>query len=168
MFIFVQHALFNSMSKDRDIEDLLKNIQEGLKKYTIKELNAAIVEFFNRKDDKTQEIFYVLEIVSAEYNTNIRTLKKKNVRGEISDAKQLAYCLLHFNLGLSTRHISEKVFQSNWHSPVHKGILRLKDANPALKPDRDFIEKYNILSQKLIDNFALQNKLANNEHESLQ
>jgi chromosomal replication initiation ATPase DnaA len=158
----------NSMSKERDIEDLLKNIQEGLKKYTIKELNAAIVEFFNRKDDKTQEIYFVLEIVSIEYNTNIRTLKKKNVRGEISDAKQLAYCLLHFNLGLSTRYISEKVFQSNWHSPVHKAILRLKDANPSLKPDRDFIERYNILSQKLIDNFALQNKIGNNEHESLQ
>lgn len=168
MFIFVQHALFNRMNKDKDIEDLLKNIQEGLKKYTIKELNAAIVEFFNRKDDKTQEIYYVLEIVSAEYNTNIRILKKKNVRGEISDAKQLAYCLLHFNLGLSTRYISEKVFQSNWHSPVHKAVLRLKEANPALKPDRQFIEMYNKLSQKLIDNFAIQNKVENNEHESLQ
>ena len=168
MFIFVHDALYKSMSKEKDIEELLKNIQEGLKKYTIKELNAAIVDFFNRKDDKTQEIYYVLEIVANEYNTNIRTLKKKNVRGEISDAKQLAYCLLHFNLGLSTRYISEKVFQSNWHSVVHKAILRFKAANPNLKPDRDFIQKYNELSQKLINNFATQNKVLTNEHEDIQ
>lgn len=172
MFIFVHDALYKNMSKDKDIEDLLKNIQEGLKKYTIKELNAAIVEFFNRKDDKTQEIYYVLEIVSLQFKTNIRTLKKKNVRGEISEAKQLAYCLLHFNLGLSTRYISEKVFQSNWHSPVHKAILRLKEANPALKPDREFLEMYNVLSQKIIDDFTsknkvLMNKVQINEHENI-
>ena len=87
------------MSKERDIEELLKNIQEGLKKYTIKELNAAIVEFFNRKDDKTQEVNYILEIVSNEYQITPRVLKKKGARGYLSDAKQLAYCLLHFNLG---------------------------------------------------------------------
>ena len=167
MFIFVHGALYKSMSKEKDIEELLKNIQEGLKKYTIKELNSAIVEFFNRKDDKTQEIYYVLEIVAQDYNTNIRTLKKKNVRGEISDAKQLAYCLLHFNLGLSTRYISEKVFQSNWHSVVHKAILRYKTANINLKPDRDFINKYNQLSQKFINNFATQTTILENEHENL-
>ena len=32
------------MSKERDIEDLLKNIQQGLKKYTIKELNEALAK----------------------------------------------------------------------------------------------------------------------------
>ena len=145
------------MSKERDIEELLKNIQEGLKKYTIKELNAAIVEFFNRKDDKTQEVHYILEIVSNEYQITPRVLKKKGARGDLSDAKQLAYCLLHFNLGLSTRYISEKVFQSNWHSPVHKAILRYKTANPNLKPDREFIDKYNELSQKFIENFTTRN-----------
>lgn len=151
------------MSKEKDIEELLKNIQEGLKNYTLKELNEAIVSFFNKKDDKTQEIYFILEIVSKEFNTNIRTLKKKNVRGDISEAKQLAYCLLHFNLGLSTRYIADKVF-NNWHSVVHQAIVRHKTADVTLKPDREFIERYTLLNQKFIENFANENKNIEYEH----
>jgi chromosomal replication initiation ATPase DnaA len=151
------------MSKEKDIEELLKNIQEGLKNYTVRELNEAIVSFLNKKDDKTQEIYYILEIVSKEFNTNIRTLKKKNVRGDISEAKQLAYCLLHFNLGLSTRYIADKVF-SNWHSVVHQAIVRHKNADMNLKPDRLFIEKYELLNQQFIENFANENKNIEYEH----
>jgi chromosomal replication initiation ATPase DnaA len=148
------------MNKEKDVELLLKNIQEGLNKYTIKELNEAIVNFLNKKDDKSQEIMFVLDIVSKEFQINIRTLKKKNVRGINSEAKQIAYCLLHFNLGLSTRYISERVF-SNWHSVVHKAILRFKNANPNLKPDRDFIEKYELLSQRFFETFTKEkNELA--------
>jgi chromosomal replication initiation ATPase DnaA len=146
------------MRKEKDIEDLLKSISEGLKKYTVKELNDAIVSFFNQKDDKTKEVYFLLEIVSKEYNVNIRTLKKKNVRGDLSDAKQLAYCLLHFNLGLPTRYISEKIFQSKSHTVVHKAILRFKNANLNLKPDKEFIDKYNKLSQEFINDFTNQQK----------
>lgn len=152
------YNIYFNMSKDKDLEDLLKNIQEGLKKFTIKELNDAIVEFFNKKDDKTQEIYYILEIVSEEFKTNVRQLKKKNVRGDLSDAKQVCYCLLHFKLGLSTRYISEKVFYSNWHSVVHKAICRYKNANISLKPDREFVDIYNKLSEKFINNFTQKNK----------
>jgi chromosomal replication initiation ATPase DnaA len=164
---FCTTCIFINMNKDRDLEDLLKNIQEGLKKFTIKELNDAIVEFFNKKDDKTKEIYYILEIVSEEFKTNVRHLKKKNVRGDLSDAKQISYCLLHFKLGLSTRYISEKVFSSNWHSVVHKAILRFKNANLSLKPDREFVEIYNKLSEKFIDNFTQKNKTLEYGNQSI-
>jgi len=147
------------MNEGKDLEELLKSISEGLKKYTVKELNDAIVSFFNKKDDKTKEIYYLLEIVSKEYETNISTLKKKNLRGDLSDAKQIAYCLLHFNLGLPTRYISEKIFKSKSHTVVHKAIIRFKNANVNLKPDKIFIEKYDKLSKEFIDTFAKQKKL---------
>lgn len=154
------------MSHDKDIEGLLKNIQEGLKKYTIKELNQAIVEFLNKKDDKTQEINYILEIVSQEFNISIRLLKQKNGRGDISEAKQVAYCLLHFNLGLSSRYIAERVFITQWHSVVHKAIVRFKSINLSLKPDREFMEKYEALNKKFIENFTSKNQPIN-EHQSI-
>ena len=98
------------MPDKKDIEQLLKNIQEGLKKFTVKELNDAIISFLNKKDDKSLEIDYVLQIVSEEFNTSVRILKKQNIRGILQEAKQISYCILHFNLGLSTRYIADKVF----------------------------------------------------------
>jgi chromosomal replication initiation ATPase DnaA len=141
------------MPDKKDIEQLLKNIQEGLKKFTVKELNDAIISFLNKKDDKSLEIDYVLQIVSEEFNTSVRILKKQNIRGILQEAKQISYCILHFNLGLSTRYIADKVF-GNWHTSVHTGIKRYKNLNPAIKQDREFQAKYELLSTKFIENFT--------------
>jgi chromosomal replication initiation ATPase DnaA len=146
------------MPDKKDIEQLLKNIQEGLKKFTVKELNDAIISFLNKKDDKSLEIDYVLQIVSEEFNTSVRILKKQNIRGILQEAKQISYCILHFNLGLSTRYIADKVF-GNWHTSVHTGIKRYKNLNPAIKQDREFQAKYELLSTKFIENFTNKEKL---------
>jgi len=146
------------MQDKKDIEQLLKNIQEGLKKYSVKELNDAIISFLNKKDDKSQEIDYVLSIVCEEFKTNLRTLKKNNIRGILQEGKQIAYCILHFNLGLSTRYISEKIFM-NWHTSVHAGIRRYKNCNPLLKQDKEFLDRYDLLSKKFIDNFTKEKSI---------
>jgi len=141
------------MSDKHEIENLLKNIQEGLKNYSVKELNEAIISFLNKKDDKTEEIDHVFSIVCEEYQTSPRVLKKNNVRGILHEAKQVIYCILHFNLGLSTRFIAERVF-GNWHNSVHTGIKKYKEANPDIKGDRIFLEKYQLLSGKFIQTFT--------------
>jgi chromosomal replication initiation ATPase DnaA len=152
------------MGEQKEIETLLKNIQEGLKKFTLKELNEAIVDFFNRKDDKSKEINIILDLVCADFDTSLRILKKKNVRGDISEGKQLAYCLLHYNLGLSTRYIAEKVFIGHWHSVVYKANLRLKNAQPNIKSDREFLERYQKLNEQFIDKLTESNKKLEYEH----
>ncbi len=68
------------MGEQKEIETLLRNIQEGLKKFTLKELNEAIVDFFNRKDDKSKEIHMILDLVCADFDTSLRILTKKNVQ----------------------------------------------------------------------------------------
>jgi hypothetical protein len=149
------------MADKKEIELLLKNIQEGLKKYSVKELNDAIISFLNSKEDKYEEIGYVFQIVCEEYETNIRTLKKNNVRGVLQEAKQIIYCILHHNLGLSTRFIADRIF-SNWHTSVHSGITRLKNCDENLKQDRMFLEKYRLLSTKFIEKFTKEK--IENEH----
>lgn len=140
------------MPEKKDIEQLLKNIQEGLKKYTVKELNDAIISFLNKKDDKSKEIDYVLSLVCEEFNTNLRTLTG-NVRGILQEGKQIAYCVLHFNLGLSTRYIADKIF-NNWHTSVHIGIKRFKNCNMQIKQDREFMERYELITKKFFENFT--------------
>jgi hypothetical protein len=144
------------MNDTKDVELLLKNIQEGLKNYSVKELNEAIISFLNKKDDKSEEIEYVFSIVCEEYNTNKRAIKKNGVRGIVHEAKQIIYCILHFNLGLSTRYIADRVF-FNWHGSVYGGIRRLKGCDVNIKQDRLFLEKYNLLSSRFIETFTKEN-----------
>jgi len=148
------------MSDTKDIETLLKNIQEGLRNYSVKELNDAIISFLNKKDDKSAEIDYVFQIVSKEYNTSPRHLKKQNIRGVLNEAKQIIYCILHFNLGLSIRYISEKVFNHKFHRSVQIGIQKYKMCNPHIKQDRIFADKYELLSSKFIKNFTTKENIA--------
>lgn len=141
------------MSDNKEIEALLKHIQEGLKKYTVQELNTAIVSFLNSKHDKTQEIDFVLKIVCEEFQISKKTLKSKNARGILQEAKQIAYCLLHFNIGLSIRYISNRIF-FNGHTSVFVGVQKYKNADHEHKADRGFIETYNKLQTKLIENLT--------------
>ena len=136
-----------------ELEALLKNIQDGLKNFSIKELNEGIFSFLHKNSDKTIIINYVLEIVCVEFDISRATLKSKHARGEIIEAKQLAYCLLKKNLGLSYRKIANTVFFNNPNS-VFIGVNKLNKADLNHKVDKNFIEKYNKLEQKLLLKFA--------------
>ena len=151
------------MSKPKtDLENLLSNIQKGLKEFSIKELNEAIILFLNKKSDKSIEINYILEIVASEYNISVKKLKAKHSRGLDQEAKQIAYCLLHLDLDLSTRYISRRIFMNN-HNSLAIGIRKLKQADKNHKIDLMFIKKYELLKSKFINNFSNLNKLNCNE-----
>ena len=137
------------MSNSKEVESLLKNIQKGLRLYSVQDLNQAIVKFLNTKNDKSVDINKVMIMVCKEYNITKTSLHSKNARGNLQEAKQICYCLLHFNLGLSIRHISEKIF-FNWPTSVSIGIKKLKTADVKHKQDKKFIERYEKLQNQLI------------------
>ena len=89
------------MSEKTEVEELIKNIHQGLKKVGLKELNSGILRLLSGKNDKSVEIDYVLQLVCKEYSLSIHSLKTKYPKGIVQDAKQVAYCLLHFNLNLN-------------------------------------------------------------------
>ena len=142
------------MSSKKEVESLLKNIQRGLKLYSVQDLNRAIVTFLNKKNDKTADIDKVMGIVCKEYSITKESLKSKNARGNLQEAKQICYCLLHFNLGLSIRHISEKIF-FNWPTSVSIGVKKYKNADVKHKQDKKFIEKYEKLQKQLITELCI-------------
>lgn len=142
-----------------ELELLLKNIQTGLKKFSIQELNEAIITFLNKKNDKSAEINHIMNIVCEEYKISKEGLKSKKARGTLQEAKQITYCLLHFNYGFSLRYISTNIFQNN-HNSVAIGVRKLKNADPNHIIDKKFIEKYNKLQSKLINSFTV-NKTIN-------
>ena len=124
-------------------------MQDGLKNHSVKELNDALVVVINNKYDKKADIDKVLLLVSKTYEIGVRTLLSSKGRGRIQEAKQIAYCLLHINLGLSIRYIAARIF-FNWPSSVMIGIKRYKFANPKVKHDAQFLETYENLQDQLM------------------
>lgn len=138
------------MPETKDLEQLLNNIQKGLKKYSVKELNEAIVTIINKKHNKTREIDFIFEKVSSKFDVPIAILKAKGGTGKVQDAKQICYCLLHFDLGLSIRYIAEQIF-FNWPTSVWVGTKRLKGIDLNVKTEIEFHDAYQNLQLKLIN-----------------
>lgn len=134
------------------LQNLLRNIQQALKNFTIKELNDSIKKFLNDKQPKTAEIDFIFEIVCIEFKTTKSKLMQPHIRGQLNEAKQIIYCLLHFELGLPTRHISSKIFDC-WHNSVFSGIKKFRGLNEKIKQDKEFLEKYNHLLMQFKQNF---------------
>ena len=146
------------MSDNQEIGTLLKNIQEGLKKYSVNELNDAIVRALTNKHHNTEEIEYVISIVCNMFNISEHSLINDNKRGILQEAKQITYCLLYFDVRLSIRYIANSIFLTDWHTSVQKGIKRFKQSDVQIKQDKEFIEKYEKLRSKLILFVKDQNK----------
>lgn len=138
------------MNDNKEIVTLLKNIQEGLKHYTPEELNDALVKVLSEKHDKAPEIDFILSSVASKYDISRRTLLKSSARGEIQQARTLAYCLLHINLGLSIRHIAQKIFVKKYHNSVAVAIKYYRNCDQKIPSERDFLQKYEALKIDLI------------------
>ena len=55
------------MQENEELELLLKNIQQGLKKYSVKELNQALNVALRNSSDNKYEIDCVLNIVTKHF-----------------------------------------------------------------------------------------------------
>jgi len=157
------------MSEDnKDLARLLKSIQEGLQKYSVQELNKAIVAILKKGGTEQNgfNIDYALQIVCDEYGISRYTLLHTNGRGDIQDAKRIAYCLLHINLGLTIRYIASNIFKC-YPNSIASGIKKLKCADVNIKHEKAFLERYHQLRKKLIENITQQQQLQHTEHENI-
>jgi chromosomal replication initiation ATPase DnaA len=135
------------MNDNIEIELLLTNIQKSLKVYSVKELNNAFKEIISNKNYNTEDVSKVLNLVCEHFKITLSQLMSKDNRGKIIDAKQVAYCLLHFNLSLSVKQISKHIFK-NWRNSVYRGINRYKNINRSIKEDDIFYNDYATIQTK--------------------
>lgn len=152
------------MDDKRELERLLKNIQIGLEKYSIRELNEALVGVLGKNHEKRPEIDFVITSVAEHYNITVRMLKKAQTRGIEQEAKQVCYCLLNMDLRLPVRYISSRIF-FNWPNSVRTGIKRLKSVNLAIKQDDSFFNSYITIQKKLNKYLTQKLKIESNGSE---
>jgi hypothetical protein len=138
------------MPDNTEIDELLNNMRKALKHYSVKELNEAIIfALSEKKEDISEPVKFVLKIVAKHYGISEKILKNSVSRGRIVEAKNISYCLLHYDLGLPTGYIANRIF-FNWKNSVHLGTKKLKSLNLSIKADKDFYDTYQQMQTKLL------------------
>jgi len=137
------------MSNDKQqLSELLKNIQKGLEEFDLEELNNSLETLLKSKVDETGKIELIINLVCKEYKINKNVLINSTERGEIQDARRMVICLLFFNTSISIRKLAKFVFNRNYHLFIQKAIKRHRNLNLKVKPDREYIEKYDKLEKQ--------------------
>ena len=139
-----------TLADNKQLENLLHNIQKGLKIFSVKELNESIVLVLNQRMSKNQQVEKILSIVCEEYKISRNILIHAAVRSDVQEARKMAYCLLHLELGLPIRHIAERIF-FKWHNSIHVAVKYYKEINVKIKSEKEFKEKYDKLKNKLTE-----------------
>jgi chromosomal replication initiation ATPase DnaA len=133
------------MTEKKELEVFFRNMQQGLKRFTLKELNESLHTLVNNKEDKQKDkqkqIILVLDAVCKDYGITKDYLIKGKAKGDLQQARNIAYCILHLDLGLSIRYIAKNVFYLEWHNSVGVAIKYHKELNTDIAPDKKFKEK---------------------------
>jgi chromosomal replication initiation ATPase DnaA len=131
------------------LQRFLKSLQEALSVQSLNSLINTLEETVgNRKYDK-DEIDLIIQIVCLHYNVSSKALKNTKQKGIVLEARHQCYCLMHFELKLPLRYISNKVFK-NSHQTVYNGIKRFRGLNTKLKLDKEFIDNHIAIKEKYI------------------
>ena len=130
--------------KNKDLADLISNFQNALKVYTPKQLNDAVLLVLNEKHGPPKQVNYVIKAVSSVYKLPENVILSRNTRGVVQEARMVAYAVLHFDLQMSFRHISLKVFKRLSHGGVTRTCSQFKDLKPdKFTLDKAIIDRYN-------------------------
>jgi hypothetical protein len=118
------------------------------------------------KQNKKEETAFVLKCVAEKYNISIRNLIHGSAKRRLKDAKDIAYCLLHLEIGLSQRHIAQRIF-FNFPTSIGNGVKRYKLVELNTSTDREFAntqserefrKSYNAIKEKLVQFISDKNK----------
>jgi chromosomal replication initiation ATPase DnaA len=145
------------MNEHKDVEFLLKNIQEGIRLYGVKELNSAISKTLYNKTDKGADIEFILNMVCVDFNLTRHNLIKSKKHGYVQKARKLIFCLLYFDVGLSLRQIGN-IFDKYVRS-VAIAIENYKKLNLKLKQDKEFFDLYSTYQQGFLEFVKEKNKI---------
>jgi len=140
-----------------ELEGLLKNIQDALKKYSIKELNDALLDLLNKNEPKKELVDATIKSVCKVFEISQRILINSRSRGKIQDARMVAYAIMHNDLNLPMRFIAVNVFKRRSHGSVVQSLQTFKELNPEkISYHKELLEKHNKAKELTLNNLILR------------
>ncbi|HRH53144.1 MAG TPA: hypothetical protein PLN38_07460 [Chitinophagales bacterium] len=143
----------SAIADNKEIEIFFRNIQQGLSKYSLQEINESLEAIINNDEhfvvNSKKRINTVLDVVCDDFKITKHMLLHGRGKGVVQEARVVAFCVLHNDFNLSMRYIALSVFKMNWHTSVSKAIQYYKSLNMQCKPDRLFNEKLVSIKDKI-------------------
>lgn len=137
-------------SEPTPLQKMIASIESGLKDHSADELAEAIENYLSKKQLKNDEVNFLLNLISKDYNIPTRQLKGGRLRGEHAVAKRQFICILHFKLQLSQRHIAKKILD-NTHKVVGEVCRYFLKLDMKFIQDKEFKDKYELYCLKLTE-----------------
>lgn len=133
----------NEAINSKDLLNLISNLQDALKVYSLRELNDAILSALDQKTDNKSEVDFVIKAVSSVYKLTPRLILSKTTRGVVQEARMVTYAILHFDMQMSFRYISARVFKRLNHGSVTQACNQFKQLKPEkFILDQQVMERY--------------------------
>jgi chromosomal replication initiation ATPase DnaA len=149
----------------KDLQSLIGNFQEALKVYSLKELNDAILSALDQKADNKKEVDFVIQAVSSVYKLTPRLILSKTTRGIVQEARMVTYATLHFDLQMSFRYISARIFKRLNHGSVTQACNQFKQLKPdKFTLDKQTMDRYKEVQKIVYDHIINRKKPTTNEN----
>lgn len=145
------------IDENKDVEQLLKNISDGLSVLSLQELNSAIemIVIKKRQSEKPKDLDRLFDVVCNEYKISKKALFEKYSRGNVYQAKITMFTIMNKTLGISKRTIS-KIFQT-FPNSVNVGIKYFVNLNPErFVSDKDFLTRYQRCLTKFLEKIKIE------------
>jgi chromosomal replication initiation ATPase DnaA len=126
---------------DLEIKRLLRNINSGVNKLSLKKFNSVIAKAIARHSNKSEtDIDEVVKIVCKYFSISSEMLTTKS-RGQIYQAKMICFKILNHTLGISAQRIG-KYFKRYPNSITH-ALKSFEALDPKRRQrDKKIIEDY--------------------------
>jgi chromosomal replication initiation ATPase DnaA len=133
----------------QEVSRLLNNIQKGINAIGISRLNTALCTILLQEDGKDKAITLVIATVCDDFNVAPATIKNKYASAEAMRAREMCFCILHYEFNIPTRAISRAVMGNENHTTVFQIIKRYRTINENIKDDREFKNRYDKIFSKI-------------------
>tara|TARA_R110002020_G_scaffold44348_5_gene127998 strand:- start:91 stop:549 length:459 start_codon:yes stop_codon:yes gene_type:complete len=129
---------------ETEVISLVKELAKTIKKVGIKKVYKVLNEINDESKYDTlhhQLITYTIDITCQEFQVSKIDIKKKNIRGNIIEARAMCFIVLKKHLDVKHEDIA-KIFGRANHTLVSNALNSFKQLNSMVKKDRIFLERF--------------------------
>jgi chromosomal replication initiation ATPase DnaA len=136
---------------ESEVISLVKELAKTIKKVGVRKVYKVLNDINDETKSNSihhQIIIYTINQTCKEFQVSKSEIKKKNIRGNIIEARAMCFIILKKHLDLKHEDIAKLFGRSN-HTLVSNALNNFKHLNAQIKKDRIFLEKFQLIDSKV-------------------
>ena len=136
---------------ETEVITLVKELAKTIKKVGVKKVYKVLNEINEETKHNNihhQIITFTINETCKEFQVSKSEIKKKNIRGNIIEARAMCFIILKKHLDIKHEDIAKLFGRAN-HTLVSNALNSFKQLNAQLKKDRIFLERFQRIDSKV-------------------